>query len=425
MKLTQMSNDKLKELHSELKDQYEGYKAKKLELNMARGKPAPVQLDLSADLLTAVTAGDYKTADGTDTRNYGIVDGIPEAKALFADILGISADNVIIGGSASLNLMFDTIARAMIKGVLPGMTPWSKLDKIKFLCPAPGYDRHFTICENFDIEMITIEMDENGPDMDKIEELVANDNSIKGIWCVPKYSNPAGITYSDEVVRRLANLKPAAEDFRVFFDNAYCLHDLDRNDKDELLNLYDAFVEADNEDMMYMYASTSKVTFAGAGISAIAASPANIAYTKKQMSVQTIGYDKINQLRHCHFFGDIEGIYSLMDKHGEILRPKFQAVFDGLNKYLADYDCATWTEPKGGYFISLNTMEGCAKKVVSLCKDSGVVLTGAGATYPYGNDPKDSNIRIAPSFPTVDELVLAVELFCVCVKLASVEKLLA
>ncbi len=424
MKLTQMSEDKLKELHIELKEQYEGYKAKKLALNMARGKPSPAQLDLSADLLTAVTADSYKAADGTDTRNYGVVDGIPEVKSLFADILAINADNIIVGGSASLNLMYDTISRAMIKGVLPGMTPWGKLEKIKFLCPSPGYDRHFTICENFGIEMITIDLDENGPDMDKVEELVANDDSIKGIWCVPKYSNPTGTTYSDEVIKRFANLSPAADDFRIFFDNAYCLHDLDRNDKDDLINIYDAFVETGKEDMMYLYASTSKVTFAGAGISAMAASPANIAYNKKQMSAQTICNDKVNQLRHSNFFGDIDGVYKHMDKHGELLRPKFKAVFDGLSKYLGVYDCATWTEPKGGYFISVDTMEGCAKKVVALCKDTGVVLTGAGATFPYGNDPMDSNIRIAPSFPEEDELVLAVELFCVCVKLASVEKLL-
>ncbi len=425
MKFTEMSKDELKALQSKFSQEYEGYKSMGLKLNMARGKPASQQLDLSMELLGMVDGDHYKAADGTDVRNYGGLDGLPEAKELFAAFFEVDTANIIIGGSASLNLMFDTITRAMLNGVLPGATPWCKLDKVKFLCPAPGYDRHFTICEVMGIEMITVPLLSDGPDMDMVEKLVASDDSIKGIWCVPMYSNPTGITYSDKVVKRLASMKTAASDFRIFWDNAYGVHHLDKNDRDYLLNIYDACVEAGNEDRVYMFASTAKITFAGGGISAMAASPNNIAQSKKLLNAQTISYDKINQLRHTRFFNGIQGLNTHMEKHAAILKPKFEAVLSALESNLAALDCAEWEKPKGGYFVSVNTMDGCAKRVVALCKEAGVVLTGAGATYPYGKDPKDSNIRIAPSFPPVDELVTAMELFCLCVKIASVEKLLA
>ena len=424
MKFAEMSKDELKSLQQKLEKEYEGYKEMGLKLNMARGKPSPQQLDISMPLMNILGSDDYKAADGTDVRNYGILDGLPEAKELFAAIFGMDADNVIIGGSASLNLMFDTVVRAMLNGVLPGVTPWGKLDKIKFLCPAPGYDRHFTICQTLGIEMITVPLLSDGPDMDMVEKLLKEDDSIKGMWCVPMYSNPTGITYSDEVVKRLANMK-AADDFRIFWDNAYCVHHLDKNDCDHLLNIYDECVKAGTEDRVYMFASTAKITFAGGGISGMAASPANISYTKKLMNAQTISYDKINQLRHVRFFGGIDGLYAHMEKHAAILKPKFDAVLKALNENLSSCGCAEWENPKGGYFVSVNTMDGCAKRVVALCKEAGVVLTGAGATYPYGNDPRDRNIRIAPSFPPVNELVTAMELFCLAVKMASVEKLLA
>ncbi len=424
MRIEEMTKPELEAWGLELKKEYESYKAKNLKLNMARGKPSDTQLDLSVGMLNILN-GDYIASDGTDVRNYGLLEGIPEARELFADILGTTADNVIIGGNSSLNIMFDTVSRAMFNGVLPGSTPWIKQGEIKFVCPAPGYDRHFTICEYFGIEMIKVDMLSDGPDMDQVESLVVADAAIKGIWCVPMYSNPDGITYSDAVVSRLAGMKTAAPDFRIFWDNAYCLHHLDKNDKAKLLNIYDVCKEMGNEDRVYMFSSTSKVTFPGAGISAIAASSANIAHTKNQLASQTISYNKIDQMAHCKFLRDIHGVNAHMEKHAVILKPKFDAVASILSKELADLGCASWTNPKGGYFISLNTLDGCAKRVVQLCKEVGVVLTGAGATYPYGKDPRDRNIRIAPSFPPLAELVMAMELLCLCVKMASVEKFLA
>lgn len=425
MKLSQMSREDLTELKDKLAREYAEYQAMGLKLNMARGKPGSDQLDLSAPLMTILAEDDYLAADGTDVRNYGGLDGLPEAKALFGQFFEMDAANVIIGGSASLNLMYDTIVRAMLHGVQPQSIPWGKQDEVKFLCPVPGYDRHFTICEMMGIEMITVPLLSHGPDMDLVEKLVKEDAAIKGIWCVPMYSNPTGITYSDDTVKRLAAMETAAEDFRIFWDNAYGVHHLDKNDRDYLLNIYEECLAQGHEDRVYLFASTSKITFAGSGISAMAASPANIAYTKKLLNAQTISYDKLNQLRHVRFLEDIHGIHAHMEKHAAILKPKFQAVLHALETQLAPLDCAQWENPKGGYFVSVDTLPGCAKRVVALCKEAGVVLTGAGATYPHGQDPQDSNIRIAPSYPPVEELVKAMDLFCLCVKLASAEKLLA
>ena len=420
----EMSRTELLELKAELDEKYKEASAKGLKLDMSRGKPSISQLELSKDMLNIVDDNsDMKCENGMDVRNYGVLDGIPEAKKIMADIMGVSSDNVIVCGNASLNIMFDTVSRAMVFGVL-GSTPWSKLEKVKFLCPAPGYDRHFAITELFGIEMITIPMRADGPDMDLVEKYVSEDEAVKGIWCVPKYSNPQGVTYSDEVVKRFAALKPAAKDFRIFWDNAYAIHDLDEDDKDELLEIFGECEKNGNENMVYEFCSTSKVTFAGGGISAIAASKENIEEIKKVMTIQTIGFDKVNQLRHARYFKDINGVYEHMKKHAALLRPKFEAVVDAFDKELSGLEIGTWISPKGGYFISFETLEGCAKAVVAKCKEAGVTLTNAGATYPYKNDPKDSNIRIAPSFPTEEEMKQATELFILCVKLVSVEKLL-
>ena len=420
----EMSRTELLELKAELDEKYKEASAKGLKLDMSRGKPSISQLELSKDMLNIVDdKSDMKCENGMDVRNYGVLDGIPEAKKIMADIMGVSSDNVIVCGNASLNIMFDTVSRAMVFGVL-GSTPWSKLEKVKFLCPAPGYDRHFAITELFGIEMITIPMRADGPDMDLVEKYVSEDEAVKGIWCVPKYSNPQGVTYSDEVVKRFAALKPAAKDFRIFWDNAYAIHDLYEDDKDELLEIFGECEKNGNENMVYEFCSTSKVTFAGGGISAIAASKENIEEIKKVMTIQTIGFDKVNQLRHARYFKDINGVYEHMKKHAALLRPKFEAVVDAFDKELSGLEIGTWISPKGGYFISFETLEGCAKAVVAKCKEAGVTLTNAGATYPYKNDPKDSNIRIAPSFPTEEEMKQATELFILCVKLVSVEKLL-
>ncbi len=420
----EMSRTELLELKAELDEKYKEASAKGLKLDMSRGKPSISQLELSKDMLNIVDDNsDMKCENGMDVRNYGVLDGIPEAKKIMADIMGVSSDNVIVCGNASLNIMFDTVSRAMVFGVL-GSTPWSKLEKVKFLCPAPGYDRHFAITELFGIEMITIPMRADGPDMDLVEKYVSEDEAVKGIWCVPKYSNPQGVTYSDEVVKRFAALKPAAKDFRIFWDNAYAIHDLYEDDKDELLEIFGECEKNGNENMVYEFCSTSKVTFAGGGISAIAASKENIEEIKKVMTIQTIGFDKVNQLRHARYFKDINGVYEHMKKHAALLRPKFEAVVDAFDKELSGLEIGTWISPKGGYFISFETLEGCAKAVVAKCKEAGVTLTNAGATYPYKNDPKDSNIRIAPSFPTEEEMKQATELFILCVKLVSVEKLL-
>ena len=418
------SEDKLNELFKELTAQYEEYKAKNLKLDMSRGKPAAEQLDLTIDMLTHCLDGNYKSENGIDCRNYGVLDGIPEAKELMMSMLDVKEDEIIVGGNSSLQLMYDTIARAMLLGVLGGDKPWSKNERVKFLCPAPGYDRHFAICESMGIEMITVPYKEDGPDMDMVEKYVSEDEEIKGIWCVPMYSNPTGITYSDEVVKRFANLSPKAKDFRIFWDNAYCIHHL-TDTPDKLLNLLEEAKKNGKENMVFMFTSTSKVSFPGGGIACIGASAANINFIKSQMTYQTIGYDKLNQLRHAKFFKNAEGLKAHMLKHRAIIGPKFEVVLNMLEKEIKPLGIADWHKPNGGYFVSFNGMEGTAKRIVTLCKEAGVVLTGAGATYPYGNDPKDSNIRIAPTFPTVSELTTAMEIFCISVKLASVEKLLA
>ncbi|MDE6385975.1 MAG: aminotransferase class I/II-fold pyridoxal phosphate-dependent enzyme [Eubacterium sp.] len=413
---SQMTAEELKAEQKTLEKRFNDFKAKGLKLDMSRGKPGADQLDLSSEMNDVK---DY-VSDGVDIRNYGILDGIPSCKKLFADLMGVDSKNVIVGPNASLTLMFDYISQCYTHGA--GDTPWCRLPEVKFLCPVPGYDRHFTILEYFGIKMINIAMKEDGPDMDAIEEYI-KDDSVKGMFCVPKYSNPQGITYSDAVVKRIAAMKPVAKDFRIIWDNAYCIHDLDK-DSDELLNIFDVLPEYGNEDMVIEVCSTSKITFPGSGVSALIASDNNIAAIKKRLNVQTISYDKMNQHRHVEFFGDADGVRAHMKKHAEILKPKFDMVLRHLDNELSGKGIASWFNPKGGYFISLDVMEGCAKRVGELCKEAGVVLTSVGATYPYGKDDKDSNIRIAPSFPPVAELDMAAELLCICVQLACIEKLL-
>ncbi len=416
------TSEQLADRLSALRAEYAAYKARDLRLDMSRGKPGAEQLDLTLGMFEALTATDrYLTATGFDTRNYGLLDGIPEAKLLFADILGVSPDNVIVGGNSSLNLMFDYIATAFAKGVC-GETPWSKLDGVKFLCPAPGYDRHFAITEYFGIEMITVPMTANGPDMDLVEEYV-KDPLVKGVWCVPMYSNPDGITYSDDTVRRFAALRPAATDFRVMWDNAYCVHHLN-DTPDTLLNIFDEAKAHMNEDLFVEFMSTSKISFPGAGVAVLAASAKNIADIKSRMTVQTIGFDKLNMLRHVRFFKDAAGVQEHMKLHAAVLRPRFELVLNMLEEKLGGRGIATWHKPNGGYFISVNMCEGCAKRTVKLLSEAGVVLTGAGATYPYGQDPADSNIRLAPTYPPVEELQTAMELFCICAEMAAIESLL-
>lgn len=412
----EMSREELLSEKASLEERYNEFKARGLKLDMSRGKPCKEQLDLSVALNDVA---DY-VSNGVDVRNYGMLDGIPSCKKLFADLMGVKPENVIVGPTSSLNLMFDYVSQCYTHGA--GSTPWCKLDKVKFLCPVPGYDRHFTILEHFGIEMINVDMKQDGPDMDAIEELV-KDPSVKGMFCVPKYSNPQGITFSDDVVRRIAALKPAAEDFRIVWDNAYCVHDL-VEDGDKLLNIFDVLPEYGNDDMVVEVCSTSKITFPGAGVSAIIASDNNIKMIKSRLSAQVISYDKMNQHRHVVFFGDANGVLNHMKKHAAILKPKFDIVIKTLNEELAGKGIASWFAPKGGYFISLDVMDGCAKRVGELCKEAGVTLTSVGATYPYGKDPNNKNIRIAPSFPPVDELSLAAELLCICTRLAAAEKLL-
>ena len=420
----ELTREELLALKEQLDAAYVDAKGKGLKLDMSRGKPGISQLTLSMPMLDVINSqSDMKTVLGNDTRNYGDLDGIGECRRLLANMMGVEKDNVVICGNSSLNIMYDTVSRSMTKGV-NGSTPWSKLDKVKFLCPVPGYDRHFKITEYFGIEMINIPLLEDGPDMDMVEQYVNNDSAVKGIWCVPKYSNPTGISYSDEVVRRFANLKPAAEDFRIYWDNAYCIHHLYDDKQDEILNILEECEKAGNPNMVYIFSSTSKVSFPGSGVSAIASSLENIDFIESQMTVQTIGHDKINQLRHARYFKNIDGMKEHMRKHADLMRPKFEAVLDVLEKELGGLGIGSWTKPYGGYFISFDAMDGCAKAIVAKCKEAGVVLTGAGATFPYGKDPKDSNIRIAPSFPTPEEMAMATDLFVLCVKLVSVEKLL-
>ena len=407
-----------------LEAKFQEIKGKGLKLDMSRGKPSEAQLNLSMgmmDVLNSTT--DLRCSVGVDCRNYGVLDGIPEAKELLADMTEVSPDNIIIYGNSSLNVMYDTVARSMTHGVC-GSTPWCKLDEVKFLCPVPGYDRHFAITEYFGIKMINIPMTESGPDMDLVEQYVNNDPSVKGIWCVPKYSNPQGITYSDETVLRFARLKPAAEDFRIYCDNAYGIHHLYEDKQDNLIEILMACKQEGNPDMVFKFCSTSKVSFPGSGVAAIGASKRNIDFIKQQMTIQTIGHDKLNQLRHVRFFKDIHGMVLHMRKHADILRPKFETVLNGLKNELGGLEIGSWLEPRGGYFISFDALPGCAKAIVAKAKEAGLVMTPAGATFPYGKDPQDSNIRIAPSYPTPEELAVAVELFVLCVKLVSIDKIL-
>ena len=418
------SKEELLREKSLLEAQYRDFQGKGLKLDMSRGKPSAAQLDLSMGMMDVLDCfTDLKCEAGIDCRNYGVMDGIPEAKRLLGELIEVPAENIIIYGNSSLNVMFDVVSHAYTHGVM-GMTPWCKLDKVKFLCPVPGYDRHFSITEYFGIEMINVPMTPDGPDMDMVEALVSEDEAIKGIWCVPKYSNPQGYTYSDETVRRFAALKPAAKDFRIFWDNAYNVHHLYGEPQDVILELLAECEKAGNPDMVYKFSSTSKISFPGSGVAAISASKANLDDLRTQLTIQTIGHDKLNQLRHVRYFKNIRGIEKQMEKHADIMRPKFESVLDILERELGGLEVGTWTKPHGGYFISFDAMEGCAKAIVAKAKDAGVVMTGAGATYPYKKDPHDSNIRIAPSFPPIDELIQATELFVLCVKLVSVDKLL-
>ena len=421
----EMTKEELQELRKQLSTKYREYQGKDLRLDMSRGKPSVDQLDLSMGMMDVLSSDDDLTCeDGTDCRNYGVLDGIKEAKELLGDMMEVHPDQIIIYGNSSLNVMYDTVSRSMTQGVM-GNTPWCKLDKVKFLCPVPGYDRHFAITEYFGIEMINVPMTPTGPDMDIVEELIKNDDSIKGIWCVPKYSNPQGISYSDETVRRFARLKPAAPDFRIYWDNAYTIHHLYDHDQDHLIEILAECKRAGNPDLVYKFASTSKVSFPGSGIAAIACSQNNLVDIKKQLKIQTIGHDKVNQLRHVRFFGDIHGMVEHMRKHADIMRPKFEAVIEILERELGGLGIGSWTSPKGGYFISFDSLDGCAKSIVGRCNKAGLIMTGAGATYPYGKDPHDSNIRIAPSYPPLSDLILAMELFALCVKIVSIDKLLA
>ncbi len=421
----QTATEELKEHLASLKSVYREYQGMNLQLNMARGKPSNDQLDLSMGMMDILSSEDDLTCeDGTDCRNYGVLDGIGEAKQLLGDMMEVPAENIIIYGNSSLNVMYDTVSRSMTHGVM-GNTPWCKLDRVKFLCPVPGYDRHFAITQYFGIDMIPIPMTEDGPDMDLVEKYVSEDETVKGIWCVPKYSNPQGYSYSDETVRRFANLKPKAKDFRIYWDNAYTIHHLYDDDQDVLLEILDECRKAGSPDMVYKFASTSKISFPGSGIAAIATSLNNLTDIKKQLGMQTIGHDKVNQLRHVRFFGDMNGMTEHMRKHADILRPKFETVIEILERELGGLGIGSWTKPKGGYFISFDSLPGCAKEIVARCKKAGVVMTGAGATYPYGIDPQDSNIRIAPSYPPLADLKVATELFSLCVKIVSIQKILA
>lgn len=422
MLYNEMNREELVSLKSELEKEYEEVKSRGLSLDMSRGKPSAAQLDLTMDMLKVMTTvEDCKAENGFDCRNYGVLDGMPECKKLFADILEVDTKNIIVGGTSSLNLMYDYLNQCMFLGVA-GCEPWSKQGKVKFICNTPGYDRHFTITEFFGVEMISVEMDEFGPDVEKIRELV-KDPMVKGMFCVPKYSNPNGVTYSDERVKALAALKPAAKDFRVIWDNAYIIHEL-TDTPDVLMNIFEACKEFGTEDNFIEFTSTSKISFPGAGVSAIAASDNNIAEIKKRLNFQTISYDKLNQLRHVKYFKNADGVKAHMDKHAAIMAPKFNLVLDMLEKEIAPLGIGEWVKVKGGYFISYNTVGSSAKRIGELCKAAGLVLTTVGATYPYGIDPEDKNIRIAPSFPPVEDLRKAMEVFCLCAKLAAVEALI-
>lgn len=421
-----MKEKELKDVLETLREEYEIYQKKNLALNMARGKPSSAQLDLSLPILNVLTSrSDLHAEDGTDCRNYGVVDGLPEAKRLMATMIDDKPEHIIIYGNSSLNIMYDTVARCFAFGT-GGSKPWKDYDEIRWICPVPGYDRHFGVTQAFGVTMIPVPMTETGPDMDEVEKIAQSDMRVKGIWCVPKYSNPSGVTYSDETVRRLASMPCAAEDFRIFWDNAYCVHHLydDPALQDHLLDIAIACEEAGNPDRCFKFASTSKITFPGAGISAFAASPAMVTEAKKCMTNQTIGHDKLNQLRHVRFLKDADGISSHMSKHAEIIRPKFELVLQKLHEGLHGTGIGSWSNPHGGYFISFDALPGTAKRVVALAKEAGVVMTGAGATWPLKQDPQDSNIRIAPTLPPLEELNTAMDVFVCCVKLAAAEKIL-
>ena len=422
MEYRKMNRAELENEFGAVKAEYERLRAGGMKLDISRGKPGRDQLDLVSDILTVLTTPEDCLADGTDARNYGAVSGLPCAKAYFADLLGCRPEECFVGGNASLTLMYDTISKAYTHGLLRSPVPWSRLEKVKFLCPAPGYDRHFRITESFGAELITVEMTPEGPDMDRIEELV-KDPAVKGIWCVPKYSNPDGIIYSEETVRRFAQLKPAAPDFVIMWDNAYCVHEFE-GDFIPFPDIISLCREAGRPDMVFEFASTSKITFPGAGISVMAASEANIAYMTKLTGVQIISYDKINQLRHVKYLKDRQHTLELMKKHAAILGPKYRLVLETLEREIAPLGIAEWQRPKGGYFISVNTLDGIAKRTLELCREAGLVMTPAGATFPYGVDPRDRNIRVAPSLPPLEELRQAMEVFCVSMRLAALEKLL-
>lgn len=423
MEYTSMSREQLQAEYAAVSKDFEELKGRGLKLDMSRGKPGKAQLDMVSGILSILSNPDDCVVDGIDVRNYGELTGLPCAKRYFAEILGCKSEECFIGGNASLTLMYDTIAKAYTHGLLHSEKPWSKLDTVKFLCPAPGYDRHFKISQSFGMEMITIAMTENGPDMDAVEAAV-KDPAVKGMWCVPKYSNPEGVVYSEETIRRIANLKPAAPDFLLMWDNAYCVHEFD-GDFVPFPDILSLCREAGNPDMVFEYASTSKITLPGAGISVMATSVDNMKYITGLLGIQTISYDKVNQLRHVLFLKDKAHTLELMKQHAAIMKPKFDAVVSALDKEIAPLGIAQWKRPKGGYFVSVDTMDGLAKRTLALCKEAGVVMTGAGATFPYGIDPRDRNIRIAPSLPPVEELEQAIAVFCTCLKLAALEKLLA
>ncbi len=422
-KYTEMTKEELRAELEQVRARYEELKAKGLSLNMARGKPGKEQLDMNGPMMDLLNSESDYFCDGIDVRNYGNLEGLPSCRALFAELLDVKPENVFVGGSASLQLMYDTIAKAYTHGRVMGPTPWAKLDRVKFLCPAPGYDRHFGISESFGMEMITVPMTAEGPDMDVVEAL-ARDPEVKGMWCVPKYSNPDGIIYSEETIRRIASLQHAAPDFLLMWDNAYCVHEFE-GDYVPFPDILKECAKYGNEDMVFEFASTSKITFPGAGISVFACSERNMAYMKKLLNAQIISYDKVNQLRHVRYLQDKEHVLALMKRHAQILGPKFRCVLDTLEKEIAPLGIAGWQRPKGGYFVSVNTMPGIAKATWKLCKEAGLTMTGAGATFPYGRDPRDSNMRVAPSLPPIEQLEQAMEIYCTSMKLAALEKLLA
>ena len=428
MSFNTLDPNELKKLKAELTERYQGFQSRNLAIDMTRGKPCPEQLDLALGLLTCVDGENFQTAGGVDCRNYGGLDGIPEARALFADFLEVEPDEIIVGGNASLTMMHDIILRAMVKGVADsdvpsGNAPWGKLPAVKFLCPCPGYDRHFSICQYLGIEMVPIEMQADGPDMDTVEEIVAKDEAVKGMWCVPKYSNPTGVTYSDDVIERLARMKTAAQDFRIFYDNAYTVHHL-TDTPDRLRNILTACKQAGNPDRVFIFGSTSKVSFAGAGVALMAGSKKNVEFVRRQIFFQTIGPDKLNQLRHVLFFKDMAGIEAHMKKHAAILKPKFDTVQNILEKELTGKNVATWSQPNGGYFVSFDALDGCAQAIIDMAAGAGIRLTPAGATFPYKKDPRDRNIRIAPTFPSIEDIRLAMEVLATCAQLVSIDKLI-